>query len=132
MDEKIEKALNLPKLTDVTLSGDSLFVSVNRQARQFRFIGQGGALLDSVAYTDDAFYVLRDSDTYVRTEIHFKNRTVYYLNPVIRYDGSDPWQHVHAKVDQGRTWLLRVVGFATLIFILVNIYYLRRRIRKSA
>jgi hypothetical protein len=132
MDEKIEKALNLPKLTAVTLSEDTLFVSVNRQAKHFRFIGQEGALLDSVAYTKKAYYVLRDSDTYVRTEIHFKNRTVYYLNPLIRYDGSDPWKHELATVDQGRTWLLRIVGFATLIFILVNIYYLRRRIRKSA
>jgi hypothetical protein len=132
MDEKIEKALNLPKLADVTIAGDPLKVAVNRQAKQIRFIGQGGALLDSVMYTNKAYYNLKDSDTYVRTEIHFKNRTVYYLNPVVRYDGSDPWKHELALVDHGKTWLFRIVGFATLIFILVNIYYLRRRIRKSA
>lgn len=128
MEEKIEKAHNLPKLTGVEVMGDTLFVGVNNTATQFRFFGQDGLLLDSVLYAKEAYYVLKNTDPYVRTEIHFPNRTVYYLNPIIRYDGSDPWAHEIPVVDQGRTWLLRIVGFATLIFILVNIYYLRRRI----
>ena len=132
MDKKIEKALSLPKLSGVELSGDTLFVSVNRMAKKVRFIGQGGAVLDSVMYTKRAYYIIKGSDTYVRTEIFFKNRTAYYLNPVIRYDGVDPWKHEIARIDHTRTWLLRIIGFATFIFILVNIYYLRRRISKRA
>ena len=132
MDEKIDKAHNLPKLTGVKLSGDTLTVSVNRIAKKVKFIGQGGALLDSAMYTKNAHYIIKESDTYVRTEIFFKNRTAYYLNPVIRYDGIDPWTHEIARIDYTRTWLLRIVGFATLIFILANIYYLRKRIFKRA
>lgn len=132
MDEKIDKANNLPDLTAVELHGDTLLVSVNQQAKKFRFVGQGGTVLDSVMYNHQAAYVVRPADTYVRTEIHFRNRTVYYLNPVIRYDGGDPWTHEPATLDVRRTWLLRIVGFATLIFIMVNIYYLRRRIKKRA
>lgn len=128
MDEKIEKAHNLPKLTGVEVIGDTIFVGVTKKAAKFRFIGQDGLLLDSVMNTRDAHYVMKNIDSYVRTEIHFPNRTAYYLNPVIRYDGGDPWAHEMPVIDQGRTWLLRIVGFATLIFILVNIYYLRRRI----
>jgi hypothetical protein len=132
MEEKIEKALSLPKLSKVDLHSDTLTVAVNAMASQFRFIGQDGILLDSVPDTREARYTVRDSDTYVRTEIHFPNRTAYYLNPVIRYGGGDPWAHEKAVVDTGRTWLLRIIGFATLIFILVNIYYLRKRLRKRA
>jgi len=132
MDKKIEKAHSLPKLSKVEMNGDTLTVGVNKVATQFRFIGQGGILLDSVADVNEASYVIRDKDTYVRTEIIFPNLTTYYLNPVIRYDGGDPWEHEIAKVDQLRTWLLRIIGFATLIFIFLNIYYLRKRLRKRA
>ena len=132
MDEKIEKAVNLPKLLKVELNGDTLRVAVNRVATRFRFIGQGGTPLDSTMNVSEAIYVIRDQDTYVRTEIIFPNRTAYYLNPVIRYDGGDPWEHELARIDPMRTWVLRIVGFATLIFIFLNIYYLRKRLAKRA
>ncbi|HSG68383.1 MAG TPA: hypothetical protein VK994_06740 [Bacteroidales bacterium] len=132
MDEKIEKALNLPKLSKVELNGDTLTVAVNQEAAKFRFVGQDGQPLDSLMRTAEASYIVRSEDTYVRTEIHFPNRTAYYLNPVIRYDGGDPWAHEHARIDHTRTWLLRIIGFATLIFIVLNIYYLRKRICKRA
>lgn len=132
MEEKIKKAHALPKLSMVELNGDTLRVGVNKMAAQIRFIGQDGALLDSILSTNEASYIIKDQDPYVRTEIHFPNRTAYYLNPIIRYDGGDPWKHEFARVDHVRTWLLRIIGFATLIFLLVNIYYLRRRIKRRA
>jgi hypothetical protein len=132
MEEKIKKAHDLPKLSKVELDGDTLTVQVNRSASQIRFFGQGGVLLDSVMNTNEASYLIKDQDPYVRTEIHFPNQTAYYLNPVVRYDGDDPWEHEFARVDHVSTWLLRIIGFATLLFILVNIYYLRRRIKRRA
>jgi hypothetical protein len=132
MDEKIKKANSLPKLTKVELNGDTLTVAVNKTAAIFRFIGQEGVVLDSAMNTGEARYQIKESDTYVRTEIHFPNQTAYYLNPVIRYDGGDPWNHEFARIDTVRTWVLRIVGFATLIFVLLNIYYLRKRIVKRA
>jgi hypothetical protein len=129
---KMEKHHNLPSLTKVDLTGDTLEVAVSKEASTFRFIGQGGVALDSAKNTKEARYVIQDKDTYVRTEIVFPNRTAFYLNPVIRYDGGDPWEHELARIDHVRTWVLRIVGFATLIFIILNIYYLRRRIRKRA
>ena len=132
MDEKIEKAFNLPVLSNASMRGDTLHVAVTKTAAKFRFIGQDGIPLDSVMNATDASYVVKPSDPYVRTEIHFPNRTAIYLNPVIRFDGGDPWEHEHARVDLFRTWLLRIIGFATLIFIVVNIYYLRKRICKRA
>lgn len=132
MDEKLEKAHNLPKLSKVELKGDTLVVAVNKMAAEISFVGQGGVLLDSIRDVKEARYVIRDTDSYVRTEIEFPNLTTYYLNPVIRYDGGDPWAHELARVDPVRTWVLRILGFATLIFIFLNIYYLRRRLRKRA
>jgi len=130
MDEKIEKALNLPVLTGVRLDGDTLRVSVSRDAAIIRFVGQGGLPLDSALNTRQADYVIREEDPYVRTEVIFPNRTAFYLNPVIRYDGNDPWAYEMAVIDPYRTWMLRIIGFATLIFILLNIYYLRKRLIK--
>ena len=132
MDEKIEKALNLPKLSRVHLSGDTLNVVVSQSAAKFRFIGQGGTPLDSAMNTFSASYVINPEDTYVRTEIFFPNHTAYYLNPVVRYDGNDPWTFEHPRIDKLRTWMLRIVGFATLLFIMLNIYYLRKRNCKRA
>lgn len=132
MDEKIEKALNLPKLSAVELTGDTLSVEVSEQPKMMKFIGQNGITLDSLMYRSKGQYIIRDSDTYVRTQVHLRNGTVFYLNPVIRYDGGDPWQHELARVDVKRTWLLRIIGFASLIFLIVNIYYLRRRFKRSA
>ncbi|RLD58975.1 MAG: hypothetical protein DRI97_02115 [Bacteroidetes bacterium] len=132
MDEKLEKAHNLPKLSKVELKGDTLVVTVNKTAAEISFVGQGGVLLDSIRDVKEARYVIRDTDSYVRTEIEFPNLTTYYLNPVIRYDGGDPWAHELARIDPVRTWVLRILGFATLIFIFLNIYYLRRRLRKRA
>lgn len=131
-EEKMKKLHNLPKLSKVELLGDTLVVAVNKNASKFRFIGQGGVLLDSLENSKEARYVIRDKDTYVRTEIIFPNKTAYYLNPVIRYNGGDPWKHELARIDPVRTWVLRIVGFATLIFIILNIYYLRKRLRKRA
>jgi len=131
-EEKVEKAHTLPKLSKVELKGDTLFVEVNKMAQEISFIGQNGTLLDSISNVSEAHYVIRENDTYVRTEIEFPNLTTYYLNPVIRYDGGDPWAHEYARVEPVRTWLIRIIGFATLIFIFVNIYYLRRRLVKRA
>ena len=131
-EAKVEKAHKLPKLSKVELRGDTLIVGVNKIAAKFRFIGQEGVLLDSVMDVNEASYFIKDNDTYVRTEIFFKNQTAYYLNPVIRYDGGDPWVHEMARIDPVRTWVLRIVGFATLIFIFLNIYYLRKRYCKRS
>lgn len=128
MEIKVEKAHNLPKLVSVELFGDTLMVTVDRKAKKIRFIGQDGTPLDSNTYSARGRYIFKEKDTYARAEIYFASRTVYYLNPVIRYDGSDPWEHEHARIDHLRTWIFRIIGFATLIFILLNIYYLRRRI----
>lgn len=128
--KKLKKAKNIAKVKQVNMSGDTLCVEVDQKAGIFRFIGQDGKVKHVVENTKYAWYKISPGDTYIRTEIEFPNKTVFYLNPVIRYDGKDPWKMAEPEVDVLRTWLLRIIGFATLIFIILNICFIRQRIIK--
>lgn len=123
-EEKIKKSKNLPAITNIELRGnDTIFVSADRPAKEFRFIGQNGIQLKKTNETDSAFYVFKTSDTYVRTEIEFKDRTTYYLNAFCRMEGKRPNKNGSPEIDTYKTWLLRILGFSSLIFIAINFFY---------
>lgn len=128
---KREKAKNIPVLAAFELSGDTISVSFTEKPAYFRFIGQDGAELGRVADRTTATYVVQASDPYVRTEAVYPSGLILYLNPVFRYNGEDPWKMEAAVVDVFRTWLLRIIGFATLIFVFLNVYWLRNRYRRK-
>lgn len=130
-ETKTEKANAIPELVRVEMDGDTLTVEVSEKAMSFNFIGQGGESKGIVRDTHRASYVFTPGDTYIRAQIGFYSFAVFYLNPVFRFDGQDPWAMETARVDPYRTWLLRILGFATLIFIIFNIYFIRKRIRKK-
>ena len=81
---KIERTKVLPILKAVKISNDTLFVDTDSIAREFRFIGQNGNNLLTENHTNNTFYILQKNDTYVRTEIEFYSKSVYYLNPICK------------------------------------------------
>lgn len=101
----------------------TLRVHVSGAAATFRFIGQDGVIRKTVSDATEAAYDLAQGDTYIRTVIH-SPQTVLYLNPVVRYDGSDLPKPA-ATVDVASTWLLR--GSSALGAALAAIAYARRR-----
>jgi len=127
-EKKKERIINVPELETVKLIGDTLLVKVSRTPVEMRFIGQGGKVIMQVEEMDSVRYVFGKEDTYIRTEISFDNGTVFYLNPVVRYDGTDPWKMEKAEIALFPTWILRIVGFSVL-FLLLGLA-IRRRIRK--
>jgi hypothetical protein len=125
---KRQRVLNVPELEKARLFGDTLVIMVNRIPLEVRFIGQEGVIKKTVEGSDSAGYVFDKQDTYIRTEISFENGTVFYLNPVIRFDGSDPWKMEKARIAPLPTWILRITGFSVLLALFV--LFIRRRINK--
>jgi hypothetical protein len=129
LEEKINRTRHLPQILDVKLLGDTLMISCDSIVKAFRFIGQNGQLLKSVGPSDSAFYVIGPQDTYVRIELEFENQTVYYLNPIARYVDEIPNNKTIPEINVMKTAILRVVGFATLIFLALNYFIIRKRIK---
>jgi hypothetical protein len=125
----------LPILKSHSLVNDTLRVRFDRKTVEIRFLGQDGKLLKKKIRTPRAEYVLQPADTYVRVVAlyaapHDPEGVVLYLNPVIRSeDGKRPLMP-SAKTDITATWVFRIIGFATVLFIAANIIILRKRFRK--
>jgi hypothetical protein len=126
---------SLPEVNSVTVNGDTLQVNVDKKALVIRFYGQGGKLLGKTYRTRQAHYILKPDDTYIRTVVIYSTPNdvegiTLFLNPVIRTpDGRKPLM-VPARVDIYSTWVYRIIGFATVLFIGFNLFYFRRRARK--
>lgn len=115
--EKAEDHKKIAVLNKVDVVNDTLRVSVSEKASLISFIGQNGTLLATVADTNTATYPIQASDTYVRTEISFKNGNKFYLNPVFRYSGNSPANPPLPKMDYVKTWVQR--GIALIITIII-------------
>ena len=131
MEAKIKRTSTLPVLKKAQLEDHEFLIETDSVIREVRFIGQNGELLKTSVLPFSAVYTFTDKDSYVRAEIEFENQITFYLNPVCRYDGNSPAKMKAPEIDLYRTWLLRVIGFATLGFLLVNYLKLRKR-RKMA
>lgn len=115
--------LDFPRLTEARLCTDTFFVSVDRMAAEIRFIGQDGGLKMSVKEANKAFFVFRDCDSYIRTEIRLDDGSVMYLNPVVRHPYKYFFDYSKVYVMKGRTWLIRVAFLAVVAFIFKRLFF---------
>ncbi|MFH0760802.1 MAG: hypothetical protein V2A67_04805 [Bacteroidota bacterium] len=137
-EEKERLAKKIPKITAITIRGDTLRVKISNWARKVSFIGQDGKFKKVQFITDDGWYVLQPEDTYIRTEIQFFNKyggpgTMFYLNPVFWYDGTPPVNKLTATINWERTWIFRVLTLGSLIvglFLIIRQLW-RRRLLKN-
>ncbi|MCF8404242.1 MAG: hypothetical protein K9H58_09870 [Bacteroidales bacterium] len=128
-EDKVKRIKVIPKLTGFEVIGDTIKVRVDSMASEIRFIGQNGKLLKSVMNVKESFYSINDEDTYIRTEIHFPDQSFFCLNPVCRFDGISPSKMPAAKINYWKTWILRIIGFSSLIFVIINIVIIRKKRR---
>ncbi len=118
-EEKKDALMKLPGIRSITLKNDSLIVSLTRPVRTFRFIGQNGTERKSVPESSQATYLFRKDDTYIRTEIECNDGSLYFLNPVFRYDGKQLTDyHPVFKAVKTRVYQSVVLIIFLLIFIL--------------
>lgn len=131
LEEKAEKARNIAYLDHLILDHDTIVIHMNRKAKEFRFIGQGGIIRASVHDSEIARYTFKEEDTYIRTEVTFADNNTFYFNPVVRTNGSIPSNPPQAQVDPVRSWVFWILSWSTLLFAFFNIYYLGKRFRKK-
>ena len=129
MEAKIKRTKVLPVLKKAQLNGNVFEISTDSVIKEVRFIGQGGKIIKTSNEPTTASYKFSKQDSYLRAEIEFKNQITFYLNPICRFDGKAPVKMPLPTVNIYKTWLLRIIGFSTLIFLAVNYY--RFRIRKN-
>ncbi|MDZ7742307.1 MAG: hypothetical protein U5Q03_11275 [Bacteroidota bacterium] len=127
-----DKHDQIGRLEEVDLSGDSLRVSLDRKTKFIRFIGQNGILKKQVAEDHSAFYLLQPEDTYIRTEVHFQNGNVFYLNPVVRYDGKLAAYQQMPAVNLWMTWAYRIIAILLYAFLLYILYRIGRKSPKKS
>jgi len=119
---------NIPVLKSFELSGDTLRISFSAKAKTISFIGQNGIVEKTDSNALQSYYILKNTDTYVRTHIVFDNGTEFYLNPVIRYNGSN-FNIYHATLNVWIT-LIKNLIFLGILALLIFIY-LRKYHRKK-
>ena len=110
--------IEVPELQEVTLNDDTLKVSVSAQAKEIRFIGQNAIVKQTVSDASEACYVFQDDDTYIRTEIEFKDGNTLYLNPLVRHQYQYFFDLDKAKVMKGRTYLMWGVYIIVVLALL--------------
>jgi hypothetical protein len=127
-DQKALRARLIPVLDAVILKHDTLWVKTSKKAIRFMFIGQNGKIKKLVRFTKEAWYKIQPEDTYIRTEIKFFNHyggsgTVFYLNPVFRYNGVQPVNSFRAEVNDLKTWTFRLIAIPSLVVLLIFVFY---------
>ncbi|HBC87634.1 MAG TPA: hypothetical protein DCZ94_11815 [Lentisphaeria bacterium] len=133
-ENKAARISKLPSLLRVEVTNGVLEVAVNEEADEIKFIGQDGASRKAAKSTSASSYAIIPEDTYIRTEITFKDGTKFYLNPVFRYSGDKPQGTKPATVDIFRTILYRGLLFCLLIIIVVACirFQKKRRMKNEA
>lgn len=112
----------VPELQYVTLDNDTLRVAVSAEAKEIRFIGQNAIVKQTNSNVAEAFYPIKNDDTYIRTEIEFKDGNTLYLNPLVRHQYQYFFDLDKAKVMKGRTYLMWAVYIIVVIFLIRMLY----------
>lgn len=116
-EEKKAALQRLPRLKAVNLENDTLIVRLDKPVKEIKFIGQHGAVKKRITDCSTGSYNFEKQDTYIRAEIECNDGTVYFLNPVFRYDGirlSD-WSSSYNAL---KTWTWRLAFLIIFIVIL--------------
>ena len=131
LEEKVNEVKNLAHLTRAELVGDTLFVKTSAdRMHEVNFIGQGGKVLKTMENTDEAFYVIKPEDTYVRTRIDLNERNVLYLNPITRQPSPIVVDRRLDEINWAQTglyWTVYAVALVAFIWYLAN----KRKERKA-
>lgn len=123
---KIERLReNLPYITKVDLCGDTLRVAATKRISKAEFIGQGGQILLCENDIDEAAYIIKPENQYVRTVLTFADGTELWLNPITRHENLD--NLYHPRLDHLNYWKTAVLWIAYIAVIGTVVLLVRRR-----
>ena len=123
-EDKREAFLNLPEINKITFQNDTLTVSLSQSVKTIKFIGQHGAEIMRITDHSKGSCFFSKQDTYIRTEIECNDGTLYFLNPLFRYNGVRLTDYI-PTINVFKTWAWRLTFFCLLLIIFI-IWYRKR------
>jgi hypothetical protein len=120
-EEKKTALQKLPEIRLIALKNDTLTVTLNQLVKTIKFIGQQGIERKRITNCTTGNYLFSKSDTYIRTEIECNDGSLYFFNPVFRYDGIHLTDYV-TKYNIQKTWFWRssVIIIFLLFFLIMK------------
>ena len=120
----------LPKVENIGLEGETIFMKLSAQADSIRVNGQDHATLALVCNTDSLAYTFRPEDPFARMTAFFPDGAVIYSNPFARYDAAsapDPFNNAPQRVNWVLTILYNLLALAVTGLLLRAIVKLFRK-----
>lgn len=131
-EDKVEKMhTELYHLTRCELVGDSLIIETDAPSIQTTdFIGQDGKILKHLDRCQQAVYVIRPEDTYVRVKLRVHNMTYFYLNPITRHNTPEPTGQITATINTTQTIMFYIVYVIVIILCFYRVIH-NARLKKD-
>lgn len=121
-EEKRAALAKLPEIDAIIFKNDTLSIRLNQLVKTIKFIGQDG--VEKIRITDSfaGSCFFSKEDTYLRTEIECYDGTIYFLNPLIRWDGIR-LTYYKPTVNILKTWVWRsaFIIIVLIIFIMTSV-----------
>lgn len=109
---------SLPKVVNVGLRGDTLFLTLSRPARSIEAISQNGEVKRSVTGSARVEYVMQKDEPYIRFTARYDDGVVIYTNAFARYsEGESPYRDLNHKVNWPLTIIYNLLLLAVIIFV---------------
>ncbi len=113
------------RISDFIVAGDTITLTVNYPTHFISFLGDNGEMLKKVSGDTLASYVMKPENTYVRAEVHFRDHTNIYLNPVVRYSGDISVYQPVTTIKYFQTIIFTIIRLAIWLilfsFVLVKV-----------
>ena len=121
-EEKRAALSKLPEINSINFNNDTLTIKLSQLVKTIKFLGQQG--VEKIRITDSSMgsCFFSNQDTYIRTEIECYDGTIYFLNPLFRWDGIRLTYYT-PSVNVLKTWFWR----SALISLLLIIFIIRIR-----
>lgn len=127
---KHEGNLHLPRIEDIGMRGDTVFMQLSSPASAIRVISQNGLTVDSIFNASGISYVMTPEDPYVRMTAWYDDGTTVYTNAFARYsEGDSPYREFPHPVRWGMTILWNLLLLAVAAASATGIYFLLRKRR---
>ncbi len=134
-DTAVKHAENrrIPKIRDIGLKGDTVFMTLTQPAAVIKAVSQDGNIVDSVCHSTGMYYVMGPDDPYVRLTAIYDNGTALYTNAFARYsEGDSPYREFEHPVRWGMTiiWNLMLLILATASIYGITAMFRRKKSQK--
>lgn len=102
--------LRLPKIEDIGMKGDTVYMRLNTPAQAIRVISQNGTIVDSTFNSAYIQYPMAPENPYVRMTAWYEDGTTVYTNAFARYsEGDSPYRDFAHPVRWGMTVLWNLI-----------------------